>query len=238
MTIAKDATGQNFTSAISISNPFTNSTVFTICAFTTDGVFVGGSSFAVPPYGRFFAVSPTASGVLGLNDFLLPVKSPIATGPGSGTGGGGVPAAKDIHLYTDATGGPVSAGFVGNNGQFLTFYSVPTTECCAAYFPHAGTAGGFNTVFYVANPTTTPINVTIKSYDDSGNVRTTSPRMAIPGLARIALTASELGISGMGQVSIQELNRNRFSALAVIVYPTSAVGGASVSVQTPAYKYE
>lgn len=235
LTTSKDSLGQNFVSAIALLNQDDNASTATICAFTSDGLFVGGSDFGIPAYGRFYAVSPAATGVMNLADFLLPVRQPLSSGPGSGAGGGGIPSDKDIHVYMNNScfSCSVSAGFVGNSGQFLAFHDVGTTSSSPNTFSHVGSGGGFDTVFYVTNPSNKAGEVVITSYDEAGNVKTTSPRMAIAGLSRLTLTASQLGITSMRSVRIEEFSGRVLGTLAVIVYPTSAIGGASISIQTP-----
>jgi hypothetical protein len=220
-----DGTGTPFISALIARNITSNSANFFVCGFAVDGTFIGGTSVTLAARSRMFATS--AATPLTLTQLL----------------GGAALGSRPFQIWLyDSPGTTLfyEYGFVGNQGQFLAFaplIAAPYSGTTSWVPSHVGADGFFNTLFYLSNASTTESTTfSIEVLDDDGGVLAGGVATGtVPARGRAVMNfAAVLGtlpLRAFYGVRIRSTNTNTpWSALRVITYPTTGVGGGGVSM--------
>ncbi|MDR3514979.1 MAG: hypothetical protein P4M00_04125 [Azospirillaceae bacterium] len=224
-----DGTHTPFISALALLNtsgdPGPNTV--TLCAYTTDGTFLGGGAVDLAPNQRIYATtSPPSPGTVSLS--ALVNNAILGERP------------FQLHLGVTKPIAPM-VGFAGNKGQLIALYQ-PVQRCetgncsntaASLHFAHLGHTGGIDSVIYIANPSVTksqPVDVIFRS--DNGQILKTVGTRTLAPASRIAIDALQF-VNDFGSVSITTPDGGSVAAVAAVVYQNGALGGSDAAMVTP-----
>lgn len=229
VTTELDASHVPFTSALAVLNtsPAPTPNPVTLCAYTTDGRFLGGGAIDLAPHQRIYATTAAPTpGTLSLSQIT----------------NNAILGERPFQIHIGVTRPiAVTVGFAGNKGQLVALYQ-PVQRCepgdCTnvaptLHFAHLGHSGGINSIIYISNPSTTraqPVNVVFR--DDSGRVLKTVETRTIPPAGRTVVDSLQY-VTDFGSVGISTPDGGRIAAVAALVYENGAAGGYDVALVNP-----